>query len=131
MVRSRESAGVSPDHHVVFHIGSIPLDAPHHEQPIQLRHGCNPYHAQTRRRDSDSLTKAFGEQVTADHIIASRNDSQGYDGSNYAVVIYDISTYFRDRPPTSDKDVIDARRPEGDGAVISLRWSERAIQSFL
>ena len=66
-------------------------------------------HARTRKRDPDQLPTTFGEQVTADHLVSVRVDSQGHDGSKYAVVIYDIATRYRDCFPTGDKDAVDAR----------------------
>jgi hypothetical protein len=66
-------------------------------------------HARRRRVNPDDMPTRFGEQVTADHLISSRENSVGYDGSKYAIVIYDIATSYRDCFPTGDKDAIDAR----------------------
>ena len=66
-------------------------------------------HARTRNRDPDTIPTQIREQVIADHLIASRPDSEGYDGSRYAVVVYDLGTSYRDCFPTGDKDVIDSR----------------------
>ena len=41
-------------------------------------------------------------------MVASRPYSQGYDGSRYAVVVYDLGASYRDCFPTGDRDAIDA-----------------------
>ena len=41
--------------------------------------------------------------------MANGGDIQGYGGSKYAVVIYDIATSYRDCFPIGDEDAIDAR----------------------
>ena len=66
-------------------------------------------HARTKKRTPDQLPTNFGEQVTADHLVFNRADSQGHDGTTNAVVIYDIATRYRDCFPTGDNDAIDAR----------------------
>ena len=53
-------------------------------------------HARTKKIAPDQLPTTFGEQVTSDHLVSNRIDSQGHDGSKYAVVIYDIATRYRD-----------------------------------
>ena len=44
-------------------------------------------HERTRKRDPSSTPTKFEEQVTPDHLVASRSDRQGYDGSRYAIVM--------------------------------------------
>ena len=46
----------------------------------------------------------------ADHLIASRSDSHGYNGSNYAVVIYDLATSVRDCFHIGDQGAVGTRR---------------------
>ena len=82
-------------------------------------------HARTRHRDPDRLPKVLGEQIIAGHLIANRSDSQGYDGSKHAAVIYDIATSVRDCFLTGDKDAIEVRL-----ALQHIIGPKVAVQSF-
>ena len=47
-------------------------------------------HARTRKlADMTLIPTTFGEQVTADHLVTNRAETQRVDGSAYAVVIFD------------------------------------------
>ena len=41
----------------------------------------------------------FGEQVTADHFIAAKDESRAVDGSRYGLMVFDIGTMWRDVIP--------------------------------
>ena len=71
------------------------------------------------------MPTTFGEQVTADHLIANRVDNQGHYGSKYAVVVYDLATRYRDCFPIGDKDAIDARL-----ALQQFIGPKAIVQSF-
>ena len=59
-------------------------------------------HARTRQlADMTLIPTLFGEQVTADHLVSNRADSQGVEGSAYAVFIFDIAARYLDCYPTA------------------------------
>ena len=78
-----------------------------HSQACRVANVANK-HDRTRKRPISPIPTKFGDQVTADHIVASRDDRQWYDGSNHAIVVYDLGTYVRDCIPKCDKDAVDA-----------------------
>ena len=59
-----------------------------------------------RKRGADfgPRPKAFGIQSTSDHIISHSEESKGWDGSEYAVAVYDRGTKWGGAYPKGAKD---------------------------
>ena len=49
-----------------------------------------PHHRRRNAIPEHKLPKAFGDQITSDHLISKNDASVGYNGSKFAQVILDI-----------------------------------------
>jgi hypothetical protein len=81
-----------------------------------------------RKREVGTKPTVFGEQVTADHLIAESEKSQSFLGHKDAVIVYDRATRWKDCYPVTTKSGDDVYASlnhfAGPDAVIKQIWSD-------